>query len=140
MALINTTDKLKGGLKKAGASLTDGYTVLKEKLIRYAAVLTIGLGVLAYLICVVVVFSLDPTAWGTQIWILIFPIVGAILYLVFVQKSLQTNFINKKTHLFLIISTGLACAALFLPGIFLFILFIEKSIRNDTPFWVVLTE
>ena len=50
MAQVSITEKLKGGLKKAGAVLTDGYTVLKDRLIDYAAVLTIGLGVLGYLI------------------------------------------------------------------------------------------
>lgn len=111
-----------------------------DKLIKYTGFLTIGLGILAYLIHTASVIGIDPAVWGSQTWILIFPVVGAILYLVFIQKALQTNTVDKRTHLILIISTGLACAALFWPGIPLLILFIQKSVRSDAPYWVALTE
>jgi hypothetical protein len=130
-------EKSPGGIKK---KLKDGLQKVGTVLMRYAGFLTIGLGILAYLIHTAIVISVDPGAWGTQIWILLLPIAGAILYLVFVQKSLQTNIINKKTQLFLIISTGIACGALFWPGIPLFILFLEKSVVCETPFWNVLIE
>lgn len=133
--------KMKGGLTRVGTAMASGYTVPMDKLIKYAGILTIVLGVLAYLIHAVAIIGTYPNAWQTEMWyLLILPIAGGILYMIFVQKSLQTNVIDKKTYIFLIASTGLACAALLWPGVPLLILFVETCVGSNTPYWTVLTE
>lgn len=127
-------------LKRLGNFMTSGYSLEMEKLIKYTAYITFGLGLLAYLIHAGMVAYFTPLAWGSNVWILIFPIVAGVLYLLFVQKPLESNTLDDKTYIFLIICTGLACAALFWPGIPLFILFIEICVGSDAPFWKVLTE
>lgn len=127
-------------LKKIGSSMASGYTLPMDKLIKYATFLTIGLGVLAYIIHTAPLAYLVPSIWGSNVWILIFPIIASVLYFLFVQKPLEANNFDDKTHIFLILSTGLACAALFWPGVPLFILFIEICVGSDAPFWRVLTE
>lgn len=132
--------RAKEQLKKFADSSKSGYSITIEDLNKFAAFITIGLGVAAYFIHTAFMVTIFPSAWGSNLWILILPIIGGVLYFFFVKKQVEERNFEKKTQIFLIVSTGLSCAALFWPGVPIFIIFVKICIRSDVPFWKVLTE
>jgi len=94
--------------------------------------ITIGLGVVAWIVYTAPFWFL----LGFTIWILIFPVVAAILYLIFVQKKVADKDLSKMTHIWLIIclAVGIIGPYVFQDALIIF-MFVMVSILSEKPIW-----
>ncbi len=117
-------------------AIYDGWWNIVEPVNKFVVWVTIGLGVLAWL-----VYSwFSPLFLLARIWILIFPVVGAILYLLMVQKPMADRDLSKNTHIWLMISTVVACIGYFWAAGLLILVFVMAGILSEKPFWVAFGE
>ena len=117
-------------------AIYDGWYDIAGPVNKFCVWVTIGLGVLAWL-----VYSwFIPAFLLWNIWILIFPVVGAILYLIFVQKAVADKALTKKMHIWLLISTIVACIGYFWAAALIILQFVMVGILSDKPLWEALKE
>jgi glucan phosphoethanolaminetransferase (alkaline phosphatase superfamily) len=119
-----------------GEAIYAGWYDIAGLVNKFCVWVTIGLGVLAWL----VYSAFIPLFLAWNIWILIFPVVGAILYLIFVQKKVTDKDLGKMTHIWLLISMVVACIGYFWAAALLILQFVMVSILSDTPIWEAFSE
>jgi hypothetical protein len=122
-------------------AIWDGWYSVAGPVNKFAAYVTMGLGVLAWLYYAWVMrFAYGALAYVLTIWILIFPVVGGILYLVFVQKAVADQDLSKKMHIWLIVAMVVSCVGYFYAGAVMILQFVMVGILSDKPFWVAFGE
>ncbi|MHA1265276.1 MAG: hypothetical protein ACTSRS_08600 [Candidatus Helarchaeota archaeon] len=122
-------------------AIYDGWYSIAEPVNKFVAFVTMGLGVLAWLYYSwILSWAFGPSAYGLSIWILIFPVLGGIFYLIFVQKAVAEKDLNKKMHIWLLISTGLSCVGYLWVGGLMLLQFIMVGILSEKPFWAAFGE
>jgi hypothetical protein len=122
-------------------AIYDGWYSIAGPVNKFVVIVTIALGVLAWILnSIVPILGLVPALLVLNIWILIFPVVGAILYLIFVQKKVAAKDLGKMTHIWLLISTAVACIGYFWPACLLILQFVMVCILSDKPIWKAFSE
>ncbi|NVM27286.1 MAG: hypothetical protein HWN65_00480 [Candidatus Helarchaeota archaeon] len=124
-----------GETEPKNEAIYDGWYGVAEPVNKFVAFVTMGLGVLAYLVYTAPLARIWPTLWVRNIWILIFPVVGGILYLIMVQKSVADKDLNKKMHIWLLICTGVSCVGYLWAAGLMILQFVMVGILSDKPFW-----
>lgn len=119
-----------------GEAIYPGWYDIAGPVNKFVVWVTIGLGVLAWLLH----SAFFPWLLGVYWYVLVFPIVGAILYLIFVQKKVAEKDLGKMTHIWLLISTAVACIGNFWPAALLVLQFIMVCILSDKPIWEAFSE
>ena len=117
-------------------AIYDGWYNIVEVVNKFAAYVTMGLGVLAWL----VYSAFLPILLVLNLWILIFPVVGGVLYLLMVQKPMADKDLSKKTHIWLLISMVVSVIGYFWAGGLILLIFIMAGILSEKPIWVALGE
>jgi len=95
---------------------------------KFAGFATIGLGVLWWFLAGFSFFGLWNPISG--LLYLILCVTAGVLYLIMVQKKVADKDQTKMTHIWLLITTCVGFAGIFIPLIFLF-----YGIFSDKPFW-----
>jgi Na+/serine symporter len=117
-------------------AIWDGWYSVAGPVNKFCVWVTIGLGVLAWL-----VYSDFYPPWLVwNIWILICPVVAAILYLLFVQKAISDKDIGKKTQIWLLICTIVGCIGYFWAAALIVLQFVMVCILSEKPIWVAFGE
>ena len=120
-------------------AIWDGWYSIAGPINKLVPWVTIGLGVVAWLYYSGAFFGF-VWALGLDIWILIFPVVAAILYLIFVQKAIADKDIGKKTQIWLLICTIVGVIGYFWAAALIVLQFVMVCILSDKPIWVAFGE